>query len=376
MVVYIVNAVLLTLVGLAVERFSKSKLLLKVYCIYAFLQMTLLAAVRYNIGVDYTQYYHAFLNIGKAADWGEVFQFRYEPGYLIINRLISLITNNVPVYMGIYAAIMYGLFMLYVYRYCEEKWLAVLSFIVLDYYAMTYSFMRQGLAMVIGLFAIEHMRKNRWYFAIPLVFLSSCFHASALILLVFFAVSYIDWRKRWVQITAILVSILGYIGCDYILQIVLVGPFEKYRGYLDSSFMQGNPYVMVFYPVFCVILFFALMKNIKDKSHTLDKLVPMLFLGLVLTILSTKHYIIERMALYMTIYNIRLVPMMVHHFYRKGQQWNYQLATICVLIISTSAFVFGITSDRYLILPYQIAEEQLENVPLLKIMDSNITPDE
>lgn len=376
MIVYIVNAVLLTLVGLLVERFSKSTLLIKIYCIYAFLQLTLLAAVRYNIGIDYTQYYHAFLNIGKAADWSEVFQFRYEPAYLILNRLISFITNNVPVFMGIYGGIMYGLLMIYVYKYCEEKWLAVLSFIVLDYYALTYCFMRQGMAMIIGLFAIEQMKRNKWYLAVPLVLLSSCFHASALILLLYFAASYINWRKRWVQITAVLLSVIAYLGCDYILQIVLVGPFEKYRDYLNSSFMRGNPYIMVFYPVFCIILFFIVKRDIFGKSHTLDKLVPMLFIGLVLTILSTKHYIIERMALYITIYNIRLVPMIVHHFNRKGQQWNYQLATICALIISTSAFVFGITSDRYTILPYQVATEQLENVPLLKVMDKSIETDE
>lgn len=367
--IYIVNVALLTLVGLVVERFSDSKKLLKVYCIYAFVQMTLLAAVRYNIGIDYTQYYHAFLNIGKAADWKEVFSFRYEPGYLVLNRLISLFTNNVPVYMGVYSGIMYALVMLYIYRYCEEKWLAVLSFVALDYYALTYCFMRQGMAMIIGLFAIEQMRRNKWYFAVPLVLLSSCFHASALVLLFYFAVSYINWRKRWVQLSALLLSIIVYVGCDEILKVVLVGPFEKYRDYLNSTFMAGNSWIMVFYPVFCVVLFFVVFSDMKENNASFDKLIPMLYVGIFLTILSTRHYIIERTALYMTIYNIRIVPMLVHHYCRKKQQWNYQLATICALIVGTSAFVFGITSDRYRIVPYQIATEQLERVPLLKCLD-------
>ena len=98
----------------------------------------------------------------------------------------------------------------------------------------------------------------------------------------------------------------------------------------------------------------------------------MLFLGAVLTILSTKHYIIERTALYMMIYNIRLVPMIVHRFHRKKQNWNYHLAVISTLIISMSAFVFGITSDRYWIVPYKIAEEQIQHVPLFKGIDTLI----
>ncbi len=373
MEIYIINAVLLTLTGFAVEKFSKSKRLLKLYCIYAFIQMTLLAAFRIDTGIDYSQYYHAFYGISKAPDWDAVFEFRYEAGYLIINRLISYFSNNIIVFMGIYHGIMYGLLMLYIYRFCEEKWLSVLSFIALDYFAMSFCFLRQGMAMVIGLFAIEYIRKRRWSLAGPLILLASSFHASALILFLYYLLSYINWRKRWLQVFAVVISLFIYVSCDIILQNVLVGPFEKYKGYLSSSFMEGNSIVLVFYPVFCVILFFILMKRIQGKSHTLDNLVPMLFFGMVLTILSTKHYIVERMALYITIYNIRLVSMMVYHFCKKKQLWNYHLATICTLIISVGAFVFGITFDRYLIVPYKVAQEQLENVPMLKIMGKSDT---
>lgn len=374
--IYIVNVVLLTVVGLIVEKFSKSRLLLKLYCIYVFVQLTLLAAFRIDTGIDYSQYYHAFYGISEASGWVDVFQFRYEAGYLIINRLISYITNNIIVFMGIYHGIMYGLLMLYIYHYSEEKWLSVLAFVVLDYFAMSFCFMRQGMAMVIGLFAIEQMRRRKWYYVCPLILLSSSFHASALILLFYYLLSYVNWKKRWVQVAAVVISVLTYLSCDYILESALVGPFSKYRDYLSSPFMRGNPVIMVFYPVFCVVLFFIFRKRIQDKSHTLDKLVPMLFFGMVLTILSTKHYIIERMALYITIYNIRLVPMVVHHFCRNRQQWNYHLATICALIISMGAFVFGITSDRYHIVPYMVAQEQLENVPMLKIMNKSAPLDE
>ena len=50
MEIYIVNAVLLTLVGLAVEKFAQSKWLIKVYCIYCFIQLTMIAAFRIRFG--------------------------------------------------------------------------------------------------------------------------------------------------------------------------------------------------------------------------------------------------------------------------------------------------------------------------------------
>lgn len=371
MEIYILNIVLLLVIGVLIEKASHTQRALKIYCIYAWLQMTIIAAIRLDTGIDYSQYYHAFYDIAEAGSWAEIFSLRYEPGFLIIARMISVITENIVVFMAVYHGIMYGLLMWYIYKYCEEKWISILMFIALDYYALSFCFMRQCMAMIIGFFAIEQMRRQKWYFVIPCVLIASCFHISALILLLYYLISYIKWEKRWVQVTAIVLSVVAYVGCDFFLEKCLIGPFARYKDYLNSVFMEGNPILIVFYPVFVVVLFFVFCKKNGGKEQKYNqRLVPMLFLGAFLTILSTKHYIIERTALYMMIYNIRLVPMIVHKFYRKKQNWNYHLAVISTLIISMSAFIFGITCDRYWIVPYKIAEEQIELVPLFKGMDA------
>lgn len=89
------------------------------------------------------------------------------------------------------------------------------------------------------------MRQRKWYLACPLVLLSSSFHASALILLLYYALSYVNWRKEGVRVAAILISLTVFVFLDGILENVLIGPFERYRDYLDSSFMQGNTFVTV-----------------------------------------------------------------------------------------------------------------------------------
>lgn len=369
--IYVVNVVLLTVVGLIVEKCSTVRWHVKAYCFYAFLQMTLLAAFRIDVGIDYSQYYHAFYRVAKAPDWNSVLELRYEVGYLAINRIISLFTDNVILFMGIYHGIMYGLFMLYVYRYCEEKWLSVMAFVVLDYYAMSFCFMRQGMAIVIGLFALEFIRRRRWYLAVPLALFAASFHASALVLLLYLLLSYVNWRPRWVRIFAVASGVLLYAGCDFLLEHAVVGPFAKYADYLNSPFMEGNPFWVVFYPVFCVVVFLVFRKDVKDESHTLDNVVPVIFVGMVLELLSTRHYIIERIALYATIYNVNLVSMVVCHVKDRGQRRNEWLAIACALLIGAGAFVFGITSDRYAIVPYQVALEQMHSVPWLRSMSGS-----
>ena len=192
------------------------------------------------------------------------------------------------------------------------------------------------------------------------------FHASALILLVCLAVSFIDFSKKKVWITSVVLSIGVYFGSGIILRYILVGPFAKYRDYLESRFMNGNHFLVVFYPVFVFALVVCFYKGLCKEDKQFKNLFSVLFLGTMLSILSTKHYIIERMALYITIYNIRVVAQILALLKNKMQKWNYQLAVYCVVCISIAAFAFGIKNDRYGISPYELNKSYLYQVNFFK----------
>lgn len=366
MEVYVINFAVLIFIGLAAELFSEHKAAWIFFCSCSWLQLTLVAALRWSNGLDYNQYYNVFFSVSNAESWSDVLQMRYEIGYLFINRIVSHITGNIIVYMFIFHGLMYALLLLYVYKYVERKWLAVAAFVAFDYYAVSLCFMRQSMAMVIGLFAIEMIKKRKWYFAVLLTVLASLFHASALILLVCLAVSFIDFSKKKVWITALVLSVGVYFGSDTILRYILVGPFAKYRDYLESPFMNGNHFLVVFYPVFVFALVAYFYKRLCKEDKQFKNLFTVLFLGTILSILSTKHYIIERMALYITIYNIRVVAQILALFKNKMQKWNYQMAVYCAVFISIAAFAFGIKNDRYGISPFELNKSYLYHVDFFK----------
>lgn len=362
MVIYIAGFSFLLIFGLATQLLPKYGQLVKVYCITAWLLLTAAAAFRWSVGLDYNQYYNTFYDISNAADWNEVFSFRYEPGYLIFTRLVTYFTRNIIVYLFLFYGLMYALLMRYVYKYAEIKWLAVIAFLSLDYFAMSFCFMRQGMAMVIGLYAYEMIKQRKSYWVVLLTLLAAMFHVSALMLLLCLFVSYIDVNQKKLFRLYVIFSLIICFGCDYILQHIFVGPFAKYADYLQSRFMKGNNILVVYYPILLFVFVVLFYKKICDSDKTFSAMFPILFLGAVLCVMSTKHYLLERMALYVTIYNIRVIPQIVSIVKAKMSKSVVCLALYGMLVLNIGAYAYGLMIDRYGIVPYRWNEMYMHKV--------------
>lgn len=348
------------IIGLIAEKCAGKKIVQIICYSYSWLQLTVLAAIRWGIGYDYNQYYNTFYEVSQASGWAELLQRREEIGFLFFNRCMSYITDNVIVYLFFYYGLMYALLIWYVYKYSEVKWVSIMTFLAFDYFAVSICFMRQSMAMVIGLYAIEMMKKRKWYWTLLLVCIAALFHSSAFILLLGLGFSYIDFTKKKVQIVALVTALLLYVGCDFILWHVLVGPFEKYRGYLVSVFMMSNHIFAVFYPMIVFLFVVIYGKRLCAWDKEFKRLIPVLFMGSFLALLTTKHYIIERMSLYITLYNIRVVAMILALFIKNAQdKWDHHVAIVRAVIVCVGAFVLSLLNDRYGILPYEVNKRHL-----------------
>lgn len=350
--VYIGNFLSVTVILMIAERYKKNRVLRIGSFLYVWLQLTLVAALRWGIGYDYNQYYNTFYEISRIHTWAELAARREEIGFVLFNKGMSFVTDNIIVYLFVYYGLLYGLLLFYVYRYSEVGWCSLLVYIAFDYFAISICFMRQSMAMVIGLFAMEMMKKRKIVPCILCIGTAALFHSSALILLAALALSYVDFTKRKVQIASAVLAIVGYFGCDLLLNYVLVGPFEKYKGYLDSFFMTQNHVFSVYFQILLWILYIVLHKKLLEQDETNKRLLSVMCFGTFLALMTTRHYIIERTSLYITVYNIRIGAQMLSLFYK--ERWNRRLATVCAIAIGLGAFCFLIRVDRYGIRPYQL----------------------
>ena len=144
---------------------------------------------------------------------------------------------------------------------------------------MSFCFIRQGMAMAIGLYALEMIRKKKWYWAVALILAASLFHSSALILLLGLLCYCIDFSNRKVQAAAAAGALVLYFGCDFFLEHILIGPFAKYRDYLDSQFMAGNHILIVYYPIFVFVLAVFFRKKLCEEDESFSKMYLILSLN-------------------------------------------------------------------------------------------------
>lgn len=193
--------------------------------------------------------------------------------------------------------------------------------------------------------------------------LAASFHSSAVIILLCLAVSYIDIKNTRLFRIFVVFTVIFFVGFDQILNSLLIGPFEKYTSYLDSQFMGGNHILVVYYPIIMFALVMIFFNPLCDTDKNFTRMIPILFLGVVLSIMTTRHYILERMSLYITIYNIRLVPQLLSAIQKKKSKDFHDLAIFAVLVLCINAFAFGIMNDRYGILPYRLNKEFMYEVP-------------
>ncbi len=364
MLVYIANFVSITILFMIAEHFNKMRSVRICSFLYAWLQLSLIAALRWGVGYDYNQYFNTFYEISGLHTWAELAARREEIGFVLFNKGMTLLTNNVILYLFVYYGILYGLLLVYIYRYAEVKWSSLFLYIALDYFAVSLCFMRQSMAMVIGLFAIEMIKRRKPLCCILLTFLAAAFHSSALILLVALAFSYLDFTNRKLQIGAVISAIVIYAGCDFILKYALVGPFEKYKGYLDSFFMTKNHVFSVYFQLLIWILLLIMHKQWLAQDEENKRLLPVMCLGAFLALMTTRHYIIERMSLYLTVYNIRIGAQLLNLFQK--DRFQSRMAVIGTLAIGFGAFIFLLRADRYGITPYQFNQGYFQT--LLKEM--------
>ena len=101
-----------------------------------FVLLYLLLALRHNtVGNDYETYRYYFETIGDM-DWSGVFSVNIELGYALLNKIVSVFTDNFQWFIAVSSAIII-LPVWYVYRkYLEDAPMTILLFINTDLFVM------------------------------------------------------------------------------------------------------------------------------------------------------------------------------------------------------------------------------------------------
>lgn len=387
MIIYIVMfAVMLALAyPLCIKNPSKLKNGIYVGCI--FVMFYFVSVFRYGIGNDYLSYMRIFDECAQA-DFGTLFTLGYEPGFALLNKLISFVTSDVTVIYCIYAPFILVPAGFAIYKYSKNVWLSCVVYMCLTFFYASMSFIRQSIAASIILLAYCFLRDKKIFPLIIAALLATCFHYTSLVILPLFFLALIKPTKKRLIIYGganvviyivyqILLNGFGINPLDVVANIATVVFNKDFSSYVGSIYFSNGLqwfYLIMPFTVLAVTLF-AYFKGWGKENKEAQVITNFMLFTASLWLFSTVVFILERFSMYMFIYVVIAFPSILEYYKnyiteknksikKKSEQKtnNYYLIAGAMVVGLFGYNVFGMCMNYHGVFPYVCNIPEIEQV--------------
>jgi hypothetical protein len=300
--------------GVINNNFHKKK-----YLIAATVILIVIAGLRhYTVGVDSMQYYYSYRMIA-GLPWSRIFDTRYEAGYAVFCKLLSLLSKNPQFLFFITALFIDGVIAWFIYRYSPNYWMSIYLYISMGFYYNTMNILRQSLALCIILLGLPLLLKKKRIWFLLIVVLAAQFHSSAWIALLLPLALEIKEHKILIY-GALFASFTGLLFGNRIFGYISTIS-ERYQDYSSSNFAFTNYFATAINTVVALVILFFYLYSIEFSFNNWrrslyekgPKKIEALFLFVLLIYLAfelvaIRANIIERVAGYYAIFAIIIIP--------------------------------------------------------------------
>lgn len=301
-----------------------------------FFAMAMVSGFRYYVGRDYDTYMYFFraINAGR--------KVKAEIGYKMLVRIVSLIGGNQQLVFLIMAIFTSYFFYRFIASMSSDYSLSTLLYLCLGpFYFSSYNTIREALAISIALFSINYI--HVWWKYLLGIALASCFHTSAILLLILLFVNYIGDKYfvyYLISSSALIVIILSG-AIDYIISHILpryIRTITVYSQKMDYSYI-------VFLIMGLVLLYFLGINSLSIDKSLLCLLLMSCVLITVGLITSQYTMLFTRLASYCTPSIIIIIPKL-SEIVKQKNIYRYMVVTLCI------AYYFYIILFAVDLLPY------------------------
>lgn len=301
-----------------------------------------------TIGND-TQNYLKFFSDFAKMPWGKIKEYGLEIGFAYFNKLVSLFTENPQIFLAIVSVLTGVLLYPTFKRLCVDPSLTIVLFCSMSTFFMMFSGVRQGIAIGLGCFAYEFVRKKKLIPFLLIVFLAMSFHASAFMLFLMFPLYHAKITKKW--LLAVVPSLaLVFLFNEQIFSYLLTF-LERYTDKYDAEITATGAYTMI-----VLFFIFAVFAFVIPDEKKLDKetigLRNFLLLALALQMFAPLHALAMRMNYYYIIFIPLLLPKIIA---AREYRWKHIaiLARYVMIGFFTLYFLMSLDGDGSLnVYPY------------------------
>lgn len=235
---YYFLVIYILLLGLLLGTGKQNKIKNGLYIILAFGLFIIIAAFRgENVGNDTDAYLRLFTNISVTGDIS-TFTWRYEIGYLYLNKLLSIVVTDPQIIIIVTSFIIMIGFARFIYKYSNMPWLSTFLFFTLGYFGTTMNTIRLNLAIIVILFAYDFLRERKLIKFVLTVIFASLFHRTAIIFLLAWPITKLRVNYKTMS-SLVIASVLGYLMFPTIFN-GLIKIFPTYQYYVGSEYLNGE----------------------------------------------------------------------------------------------------------------------------------------
>lgn len=265
------------------------------YFIVSFI-LTLIAAIRYDVGSDYSSYY-TMLNESILIGFE-----RFEPLSLLI-CIVSIITGKPELFFIISSIIIYPLVFYAFKKYSVHPSLSLIIYVGL-FYPISLSIVRQAIAVSICLFGYKYIIEKSFIKYTLCIIIAVLFHYSAFVALSIYPL------LNWIKLKNVILILAILLPVSNILFSILHN-LGLYSNYLDnlSDFTGGK--LNMFIRIMIFVSFFLIIKY-KGYTDYEKRMLSVLLVGLVIPFILGPS-MGERLGYYFFMYFCYAIPILLRN---------------------------------------------------------------
>ncbi|WP_107942064.1 EpsG family protein [Metasolibacillus fluoroglycofenilyticus] len=301
--------VLMFSIVLVYEKKYTNKLPEIIYLLGVGTILVIFAGFRGDFTSDYNNYKELF-EFYTSIPFSMIFEYQFgqELGYVIINKIVKLLTGDFILVAIIMAFLTILLFLKEFYKYSPYVWISVLLFITIGSYYASFNIVRQVLAAAIIFGGSRFLYERSFFKYILVIITASLFHKTALIMVIFYFISNI---KLNLKKSLLIIFIFGFVFLvlDDILQIF--NGF-MYSHYLGSEYGMGSIGIKnIILPTLVMIFVLIHLKKLDFKDTKTRIWVNASVLYFYFSLLGLKIQMVQRIAEFFQPYILLLLPVII-----------------------------------------------------------------
>lgn len=367
MAIYYVTILGLTGLGYVLTEKKRGAKAVDLYLIIAFFVLVFLTSFRYAIGFDYFSYRLIYEMVETEWTLEVIFHdFWYEPGFFLIYKFFQLLHFSYPAALAVINAFLLGVLVWFVRRFSKMPWVSIYLYITFQFLAYHMNLVRQSIALCFFLFAFPCLKEKKIIPFTLFIFFGGLFHNS----LWFIWPLYFLLRKKpafryWAVVAG--AAALVYVLFDTLF--IYIQPYlpMKYAAYLGTYFWNANTFLYVVPSILYGVFLFLFRKRIADLMLR-NIYLNGAFYNILISLYITKHFILERFAVYSFVFSLIAVAEITASYQRekergKKEALTYRCVLIFWLLFGAGYFLFAAANGFHQVYPYVSLLERGYSVP-------------